>query len=155
MTGWQHTFRRNVWRPQRNAFALGALGLFVAILIGGLYLSQSSSSSALGRELETLIEERNALEQSNEQLRAQIASLQYIPRLLTRAGELGFAPITESDQEYLVIDGYNPERARILAPIDIAPTPVPVYEESFSGWVAQQWDEFTRQLESFRAQGTQ
>ena len=49
MSQWlQHTLDRSRWRPQRQALALATLSLFVAIIIGALYLSQSSSDFGAG-----------------------------------------------------------------------------------------------------------
>jgi hypothetical protein len=147
----QHTLRRRSWRGQRQAVALGALGLFVAIIIGALYLAQASSLSTLGRQLEDLIAERNRLEQNNEQLRSAIAELRSVPRLLARAQELGFVQAVRDQIEYLVIEGYNPNRTQTVAPVAEAAdeAPLPVYDETFIGWVQQQWDSFRRQFEGF------
>jgi hypothetical protein len=145
----RHTFRRRPWRVQRQAVALGALGLFVAIIIGALYLAQASSQSTLGRQLEDLIVRRNQLEQTNEQLRAEIAGLRSVPRLLARAQELGFVEALRDQIEYLVIDGYNPHRSQTAAPIQEEEEPLPVYDETLIGWFQQQWDSFTVQFESF------
>ncbi len=147
----QHTLRRRSWRVQRQAVALGALGLFVAIIIGALYLAQASSLSTLGRQLEVQIAQRNRLEQTNEQLRAEIAELRSVPRLLARAQELSFAQAARDQIEYLVIDGYNPNRAQTVAPVieEADEEPLPVYDETFIGWVQQQWDAFRRQFEGF------
>lgn len=147
----QHTLRRRSWRVQRQAVALGALGLFVAIIIGALYLAQAASLSTLGRQLEDQIAERNRLEQTNEQLRAEIAELRSVPRLLARAQELGFVQAARDQIEYLVIDGYNPNRAQTVAPVEqeTGEEPLPVYDETFIGWVQQQWDSFQQQFEGF------
>jgi hypothetical protein len=135
--------------------ALVVLGLFVAIIIGALYLSQSSSTAALGRRLEELISERNTLEQTNEQLRAEIANLQRVGRLLQRAEELGFRPADGSVMDYIVVAGYNPNRNLVIAPILVEPQPaLPAYEESFIGWVQQQFDDFRRQVESLTQEGS-
>jgi hypothetical protein len=150
MSWFRHTFRRNPWYPQRQVIALGTLGLFVAIIIGALYLSQSSSSAALGRELEVLIAERNSLEQQNEQLRAEIASLRGVPRLQTRAAELGFVLASIDQIDYLVVNGYNPNRSETVAPITEEEEPLPVYDEPFLGWVQEQFDSFAQQLESMQ-----
>jgi len=154
MSQWlQHTLDRSRWRPQRQALALGVLGLFVAIIIGALYLSQSSSSSAIGRQLEDLIAERDDLEQANEQLRAEIASLQSMPRLEARAQELGFVPADGSSIEYLVVDGYNPNReAAVVVPMQAKTNPVPTYDEPFTGWLQQQIDSLRNQLQGFGGQ---
>jgi uncharacterized protein (DUF3084 family) len=155
MSQWfQHTLDRSRWRPQRQALALGVLSLFVAIIIGALYLSQSSSSSAVGRQLEILISQRDDLEQANEQLRAEIASLQSMPRLEQRAQELGFVPADVSDIEYLVVDGYNPNRETSIVPMQAKTNPVPTYDESFTGWLQQQIDLLRGQLQTFGGQTT-
>lgn len=134
--------------------ALGTLGLFVAIIIGALYLTQSSTASTLGRQLEELITTRDNLQQQNEQLRAEIANLQRVGRLLLRAEELGFTPARETDIQYIVVDGYNPDRVRdqaVIAP-EVESAPVPQYDESFSGWVQQQIDALRAQIEGFSQQ---
>ncbi|MEP7291738.1 MAG: hypothetical protein ABI835_08135 [Chloroflexota bacterium] len=154
MSQWiQHTLDHSRWRPQRQALALATLGLFVAIIMGALYLSQSSSTSAVGRQLEELIVERDEFEQQNEQLRAEIASLQSMPRLEQRAADLGFVPAENGDIEYLVVDGYNPNRQVSVVPLQVETPSVPTYDESFTGWLQQQIDLVRRQLEGFSSQG--
>lgn len=151
----QHALRQPGWRPTRAVIALGTLFLFVGILIGGLYLSQSATSSAVGRELEALISQRNDLEQANEQLRAEIASLRGVGRLLTRAAELGFAQAGQDQILYVVIPGYHPDRAPVVPlqeserALAAEPPPAPAYEESFVGWVQQQIDAVRRQIEGY------
>jgi cell division protein FtsL len=155
MSTWlQHTLDRSRWRPQRQALALATLGLFVAIIMGALYLSQSSSTSAVGRQLEELIAQRDDLEQANEQLRAEIASLESMPRLESRAQELGFVAADGSNLEYLVVDGYNPNREAAVVPLQAKTDPVPTYDESFTGWLQQQIDSLRHQLQNFGTQGT-
>ncbi len=151
----EHTLDRSRWRPQRQALALATLGLFVVIIIGALYLSQSSSTTALGRQLEDLISQRDDLEQQNEQLQADIASLQSMPRLQQRAEELDFHPAGAADIEYLVVDGYDPDQQTSVIPLETKTAPVPAYDESFSGWLQQQWDALRRQVEGFTTQGGQ
>jgi hypothetical protein len=138
--------RRGPWRSQRQAFALAALGFFVALIIGGLYLSQAAAVATTGRQLESLIADRNRLEQLNEQLRSEIASLRSVPRLQQRARELGFDLAGREDIEYLVIEGYDPNRSRVPVQLEVPAAPVPVYDETFTGWLQQQWDAFSTQL---------
>jgi cell division protein FtsB len=145
----QHALRNTPWRIQRQAVALLGLGVFIAIIMGALYLAQASSVSTLGRQLENLIAQRNQLEQTNEQLRSEIAQLRSVPRLLARAQELGFVSAARDNIEYLVVEGYNPHRNQVTAPTEKKKDTVPVYDESFTGWVQQQWDSFTSQLRSF------
>lgn len=151
MSNWfEHTFRRQPWRTQRQAIALLTLSFFVAIIIGALYLAQASAVSTTGRQLEELIAQRNQLEQTNEQLRADIAEYQSVPRLQQRAQELGFVLAGREDIEYLVIAGYDPNREPLPTPqqqSDLGAEAAPMYDETFLGWLQQQWDAFTNQLE--------
>lgn len=159
-TEWvNHTLRRREWRPTRTAVALGVLGLFVAIIIGALYLSQSANTSAMGRQLEELLIERNDLEQTNERLRAEIASLRGVGRLLTRATELGFIGATQDQIMYVVVNGYNPARNEMPELSDVVDVPsqeapVAVYDESFVGWAQAQFDALRQQLESLTQEGS-
>lgn len=148
LASWWGQVQRNEWRPTRGMIAVGTLALFVAIIIGALYLSQSASTSAVGRQLEAMVNERNELERQNEQLRAEIASLRGVGRLLTRAQELGFQQAGATDIDYIVVDGYEPERVSVA--IEAQPeAAAPVYDESFTGWVQQQLDALRQQFEGF------
>ncbi|MFO7321550.1 MAG: hypothetical protein DIU68_007460 [Chloroflexota bacterium] len=151
-----HVLRRTHWRPQRQAVALATLSLIIGIIIGALYLAQSAAASTLGRQLEDMIALRNELEQENERLRAEIASLQSVPRLLARAQELGFTMASRDRIEYLTIEGYNPYRNQIVTRVETTRAEtVPVYDESFSGWLQQQFDALSRQFEMFTSRGEQ
>lgn len=149
----QHALRRTGWRPQRQAASLVILGMFVAIFIGALYLSQASSTSTLGRQLNELIEERDRIQQENEALRAEIAGYRTVERLLRRAQELGFVQAAANQIQYLVVDGYNPQRSVTVVELEAEENVLPDYEESFVGWVQQGWDWLTAQVESFNDQG--
>ena len=138
--------RRSPWRSQRQALALVALGFFVALIIGALFLSQAAADATTGRQLESLIADRNRLEQLNEQLRSEIASLRSVPRLQQRARELGFDLAGREDIEYLVIEGYDPNRSRTPVQLEVQEVAAPVYDETFTGWLQQQWDAFSSQI---------
>jgi cell division protein FtsB len=145
-----HALRDRPWRVQRQAVALAGLGVFIAIIMGALYLAQVSALSTTGRQLESLILERNQIEQTNEQLRAEIAELKSVPRLLERARQLGFVDAKREDEMFLVVDGYNPNRQPPAAPSQSSNQPqTTTYDETFTGWLQQQWDSFTNQLRNF------
>jgi hypothetical protein len=149
----QHALHRRAVGPRRQAASLAILGMFVAVFIGALYLSQSSATSTLGRQLSQIIDERDSLQQTNEQLRAEIAGYRTVERLLRRAQELGFVPATSQDIQYIVIDGYNPNREVSVVPLEAEQVALPAYEESFVGWLQQQWDALTGQIEQFSEAG--
>jgi hypothetical protein len=145
---WLQQIQRNEWRPTRAMLAIGTLALFVALIIGALYLSQAATTSTIGRQLEELVAARNDLELQNEQLRAEIASLRGVGRLLSRAQELGFAQAAATDIDYVVVQGYEPQRSVEITP-DREMVAGPVYDESFLGWVQQQFDSLRQQLDGF------
>lgn len=144
-----HALRRSGWRPQNQVVGLATLGVALALILGALYLSQLASIAGMGRELEDLIAERDKLELINEQLRAEIANFMSVPRLLFRAQQLDFIAAGPEDVEYLIIDGYNPSRADTVAPLDEPDDQAPVYEETFLGWLQQQWDALRNQFDNF------
>ncbi|MBL8164916.1 MAG: hypothetical protein JNJ61_23235 [Anaerolineae bacterium] len=153
MSEWfEQRFRDTPWRLQRQAIALIALGLFIALVIGALYLAQSASVATLGRQLEELITQRNRLEQTNEQLRSEIAQLRSVPRLLARAQELGFQAADESSIEYLYVNGYNPNREAVQTVAAAPQQTAPVYDETFIGWLQQVWNDFSQQLSGYSSE---
>ncbi|MFZ4814629.1 MAG: hypothetical protein ACOYL5_08845 [Phototrophicaceae bacterium] len=154
MTQWiQQAVRRAPFRDRREIFWLTVLAMFMAIVIGALYLSNVAETSTIGRQLEVLIEEQERLEQENEELRIEIAELRSVPRLLARAEALGFRQAVSSEVEYLIVAGYSPQRERTVAPIrDEDAEPIPVYDETLIGWLRQQVDTLGRQFAQFNAQ---
>jgi hypothetical protein len=136
-------------RNQAETLALIGLIVFVAIIIGALYLAQSTSTAITGRQLEQLVKTRDSFQRDNEDLVAQIAAQKDINQLRQRAAKLGFATITANNQEYVVIGGYQVIRAT-PTPV-VTPVPTFVYEETFNGWFQQQWDRFNQQFAEWAA----
>ncbi len=151
-TWFQHTFSRKRFRTRNQATALAILGVAVLLILGSLYLSQVASFAITNREIEDLISRRDQLKRQNEQLIGEIASFRTVPRLYARAVEIGFRPATNSDIDYLLIEGYNPQRANAQlearAGNQLDPA-APVYEETFSGWLERQFTLLRDQFESF------
>jgi hypothetical protein len=141
-----HALRRNPWRNQRQTLTLAALGFVVALIIGALYLSQAAAIATTGRQLEDLINDRNRLEQQNEQLRAEIAALRSVPHLQQRARDLGFDLAAGGDLEYLVVDGYDPDYQDEPIILAVEPNAAALYDETFGGWLEEQFDSFSRQF---------
>lgn len=147
----RHTFDRNSFQPRRQAAWLIVLGVVMTLIFGGISLSQIANYASTNRNIEDLIEQRNRLEIENERLRADIANLQTVPRLLERAQSLGYRSATAADIEYIVVDGYDPER--IDEAVDIVQEDIfddtPQYDETFSGWLQLQWDNLVNQFQTF------
>ena len=148
----QHTFSRKRFQTRNQATALAILGVAVLLILGSLYLSQVASFAITNREIEDLISRRDQLKRQNEQLIGEIASFRTVPRLFARAVEIGFRPATNNDIDYLLIEGYNPQRAQ-AALTNVSPerpeAAAPAYDETFSGWLRQQFSLLRQQFESF------
>lgn len=141
--------RQTGWRPQRQAVTVGILGVFLALIMGALYLSQVATEASRGREMRDLLARRDELERVNEELRVEIAQLQSLDRLRLRAQELGFVPAGRNDQIFIVVDGYTQNRSQTVAPLQEEEEPLPVYDESFGGWLSQQLQNFSQQFQDF------
>ena len=144
-----HTLRSAHWRRQSQLAAIIALALIVAIIIGALYLAQVTTVATTGRQNAELQLYRDSIVRENEQIRAEIAELRSIPRLLRRAQELGFVFADRPQIEYLVIEGYLPEQPPSVAPLQDDAEPLPIYDETFSGWLQRQWEALVAQFEEW------
>ncbi|MDX2078728.1 MAG: hypothetical protein SFZ02_20010 [bacterium] len=133
-----HALWTRGWEPQRQLLALAILGFFIALILGGLYLSQVVSEATLNRRIDAIIEERDDLERANEALRADIARLESVPNLQTRAEQLGFVLASGSQIEYLVVTGFNPQRQDTVAPIIAQTEEPPLYNQTFGDWAGAQ-----------------
>ncbi len=129
------------WQPQRQVVALTMLGIVLALIFGGLYLSQVVNEATTNRRLETLLNQRDDLERENELLRVEIARLKSVPNLFARAQEKGFEPVEASRIEYLVVPGFSPPQVDTVAPITVTVQETEdIYDETFTDWLSRQWD---------------
>jgi hypothetical protein len=128
-----------------------ALIVVIGIVIGALYLIQTSTTTITAREFNEMSDRRGQLERDNERLRAEIAELQSLPRVMTRAAELGFHEASEDEIQYIIVDGYQYDRPEVTP----TPTPTPeepqtVYDETLSGWMRKQWDSLKNQFQQWQ-----
>ena len=139
------------WQNQRQLVATISLVVAVGIIIAALYLIQTSTTTTTARELLEMNDARQDLEGDNERLRAEIAALQSLPRVMTRAAELGFREADDDEIQYLIVDGYRYNRPQLTP--TATPTPVAqeqVYDETLGGWLRKQWDSLAHQFEEWR-----
>ncbi len=140
------------WRSPTQAIAIIGLIVVVAIFIGALYLAQATVTATTGSNLLELQRTREFLQRAIGDMQAQIAQQRNINTLRGRAQQLGFAPAAAQDLEYIVVEGYSPIRAT-PTPF-LTPAPTLVYDETFEGWVRQQWDALLRQFEQWMNGGS-
>jgi cell division protein FtsL len=147
----RHTLTEQPWRNQTQIAANLALVVIVGIIIGSLYLIQTSTATTTGRELEQMKERSDDLRRDNERLRAEIAELQSLPRMMTRAAELGFRQAGSNEIQWIVVDGYRYDRP-LLTPTP-SPTPEhtdPGYDDTMGGWFQRQWESLKQQFDDWR-----
>lgn len=140
------------WRSPTQLVALIVLIAVVAIFIGALYLAQATVTATTGSNLLELQRTREFLQRAISDMQAQIAQQRNINTLRGRAQQLGFVPAAAKDLEYIVVEGYSPIRAT-PTPV-LLPTPTLIYDETFEGWVRQQWDALIRQFEQWMNGGS-
>lgn len=140
---------KQINQNQGQVVAIIILLVVLALIIGGLYLAQATTNISTARDIELLNQRRGRVERDNERLRADIARLQSLDSLYTRAAELGFEEAGPEDIQYLVVDGYiYNQPAPTTTPIVVTPTPE-TYEENFAGWLKRQFDALRDQFQDW------
>ncbi len=148
----QHTLSRKRFQARNQAATLAILGVAILLVLGSVYLSQVASFAITNRTIEDLIVRRDELKYTNEQIIAEIARFRTVPRLTLRAQDIGFRPATNDEIDYVVIEGYSPTRKNSFAEAASASAnleELPVYDETFSGWLKQQMATLREQIEAF------
>jgi cell division protein FtsL len=141
-TGWlSHALKQAPWRTQTQTTSVVMTTVVVVLVIGALYLAQATRTATAGRTLQKLELEKQMLEQQNAQLRAEIAALQSVPRLIASAQGMGYRPARPDEIEYLPVPGLAPATAPTPAPAE----DVPVYDETLRGWLDEQVDVFRKE----------
>ncbi len=143
------TFRQAPWRTQTQTTSLVLAVVVIVVVIGALYLAQASRTATAGRRLQALEAQRRTLEQQNAQLRAEIAALRSVPRLIAEAEQLGYHAARMDEVEYLFIPGAPPQPLPTPTPALVVEQAVPPYRETLSGWLAAQWAIFRVQFADF------
>lgn len=109
-------------------------------VIGAVYLAQASTTAAIGRRLQTMESQRQAIEQQNAQLRAEIAALRSVPRLISEAERLGFRDAQPDEVSYLRLEGVPPpaevESTEDVIEPDILEEVVSTYDETLESWLS-------------------
>lgn len=147
----RHTVNQPPWHNQTQLVMTLALIVVIGIVIGALYLIQASTATITARELNEMNNQRSRLERDNERLSAEIAELQSLPRVMTRAADLGFHQANEDEIQYLIVNGYRYDRPQVTP--TPTPTPVPpqtVYDETLGGWLHKQLDGLKQQFEKWQ-----
>lgn len=148
-TWFQHTLKQAPWRTQAQGTSLVMAVVVIVAVIGALYLAQVSRTSTAGRRLQSLEAQRQVLEQQNAQLRAEIAALRSVPRLIAEAERLGYHAAGPDEVEYMALPGVPPPSADVPS---ASPTPEPVAAQAVSPYTETLESWLTDRLAAFRAE---
>lgn len=100
----------------RKLRARSALGVVLILgtlsLLGWVYLTQASYVATTSRRLRDLEKQKERIEQENWQLMVEIAGLESVSRLASRAQELGFVMAFSDETEFLAVADAPPAQAR-------------------------------------------
>ena len=118
-----------------------ALGWFVilalAALVGTIYLYQASRIASVGRKVQLLQNELDALKRENARLERGIAGAQALDRLHQEAQRLGFTRAGPEDIEYLIVEDYPVGEAEVPdQPEPAEPAPPPAETIGAALWQA-------------------
>jgi cell division protein FtsL len=140
--------RQAPWRTQTQLTSLVLALVVILVVIGALYLAEASRTAAAGRRLQELDGQRQSLEQQNAELRAEIAALRSVPRLISDAEKLGYHPATSDDVEYLPIPGEAPLAAATPSPPGSAEI-VRQYDETLASWLSNNLASIREPIQKF------
>lgn len=148
----EHTLQNRPGRNQTQFVTTLTLIVIVGVMIGALYLIQSTTTTTTARMLDQMSDQRDRLERENERLRVEIADLESLPLRMTRAAEMGFREANPGDIQYIVVEGYRYNRPVVTATPTPTPTPeAPEYADTFEGWLQKQWDALKDQFDQWRS----
>lgn len=149
-TNWfNQVWRQAPWRTQTQATSLVMVTVIIVVVIGAMYLAQVSRTAAAGRRLQELEAQRQVLEQKNAQLRAEIAALRSVPRLISQAEQAGFHVAESNEVEYLPLGEAPPNLTPTPTPFPTAEEVVPAYDETLGSWLADQMAALRAQVAQF------
>ncbi len=133
-------FKQAPWRNQVQFVGLFLLALVVIVLVASVYLSISGRAAAAGLRSYSYSLQRQELERSIANYKAQIANLTSSAVMEKRAKEAGFQRIDPSQAVYVLVPGYAGRQPVVLAaPPGISDSGVSlvksIYRQSLWDWM--------------------
>jgi cell division protein FtsB len=97
------------------------IGLFLlvvifAALVAGIYLDVTARTATIGREIQVMEEEIEALKLSNADLESKLAFMTSSEAMEQRARSLGFEHLQMGETQFIVVPGYVSRQHARLAP---------------------------------------
>lgn len=141
-----NAYSQTPWRKQIQFLGLFSLVIVFVALVAGIYLNVTARASTVGREIQEIQKNIEALQKDNADLQARLAQLNSAGEMENRARSLGFQTVNTEETVYMVVPGYTDRQPVILAPFnspDLVSAPMlpPQYTESLFVWLKRQVDE--------------
>jgi cell division protein FtsL len=140
------------WRRQLQLAAYFLLVVISTAILAGMYLSVSTRSAKVGREIQTMQKAIIRLDRENEDLKSKLALIYSAIEMEKRAQNLGFEAPQTDQVFYLSVPGYVMRMPVTLASytlreakgVTVSP---PEYTESLLDWFRRQiqWSTYTVQ----------
>jgi hypothetical protein len=97
------------------------IGLFLlvvifAALVAGIYLDVTARTATIGREIQVMEEEIEALKLANADLESRLAFITSSEAMVQRARNLGFQRVELGETTFLLVPGYVSRQHARLAP---------------------------------------
>ena len=109
-------YSQTPWRRQTMFIGLFLLVVIFAALVAGIYLDVTARTATIGREIQVMEEEIEALKLVNADLESRLAFLNSSEILEQRARSLGFEHVKLGEKTFLLVAGYIPRQHARLAP---------------------------------------
>jgi cell division protein FtsB len=148
MDKFSQSYSQAPWRKQLQFIGLFSLFLVFLALIAGIYLSVSAQAAKVGRTIQDMQRETEAMDLEIENLQAQLALIKTADEMERRAEDLGFSKVQVDEIVYLKIPGYYEPQGVVLAPYQgrtIAGAKVmpEQFTESLFSWLQRQFANVT------------
>jgi cell division protein FtsL len=114
--------RRLNWLTEAQAAVGWAVIIFLAALLGAIYVRQASQIASVGRRVQIMQIDLEAIKRENDAIEQRIAEAQSLDRLQQEAIRLGFVQADPNDIEYIVVTEYPAENSAVES---LVPTSTP------------------------------
>lgn len=115
--------RRLSWLTEAQAAIGWGIILFLAALLGAIYVRQASQIASVGRRVQVKQFELVELKRQNADIEQSISEAQSIERLQAAALRLGFVQADPEDIEYVVVPNFPVGAEAVVETAVITPEP--------------------------------
>ena len=133
-------YKQAPWREQTRLLAIGLAAIFGLMAMLGLFIFTGAQAAEAGLRVQSLIRERDRLMRMLESQESELTQKQSEEWMRKRAAELGFAPASPTDLDYLSVPNGAPAEPLSVSPTSFLYTNAevslaPAYRETLLEWL--------------------